>query len=277
MLRAVRDSRFFPFALVLVLLVAACSSSSETASSPTPVATSSPTPPKASPTATVVNDCTIEPKAQCPGAQLSLVSLMGQDLSGANLEGADLSTSDLRKVDFTGANLIDATVSESDLTDADLTGADLTGAKLKNANLTRTDFTGATVSTGQLASAYMCGTIMPNGGKNNSGCTVPTQSPASSGSPTPSGPTITSFVAPDGSPPCPASPPDATVEVRIRYKTTGANSVSFTADGEAVSGVFDTSGAANLTFSCDKPSHRYTMTASGNGGKVKQSATVYRT
>lgn len=277
MLARVKRNRIILVA-VLALLAASCNGSEE-AAAPSPSLAPSPTvAPPASPSGTVVGDCKIEPKTQCPGAYLSLVSLAGMDLSGANLEGADLSKSDLRKVELTGANLAKADIRDSDLTDATLVGADLVGAKLKHANLTRADFTGATVAIGQLSSAYLCNTVMPNGTKNDSGCEIPTASPTQSASPQ-AGPTITSFIAPEGAPPCPASPPDASVTVKIRYKTTGADTVTFLIDGEdpgAQAGL-KTSGSASLDFTCDKPSHRYTLIADGDGKKVKQTATVYRT
>lgn len=279
MLAPVRTFRIAFIVALAVIAMAACSSGSDSATSTvTPSVAPSVEPGSPSPTATVVNDCTIEPDAQCPGAYLSLVSLQGMDLSGANLEGADLHASDLRRTDLTGANLTDADITDSDLSDATLVGADLTGAKLRHANLTGTDFTGAEVSTRQLGSAYLCDTVMPDGGKNDSGCKIPTEAPSSGVSPSPSGPVITSFIAPEGAPPCPSSPPDASVTVKIKYKTTGAQNVSWLLDGVSVNGTFKASGGtAELDFSCDKPSHKYTLIASDGGKKVKESATVYRT
>lgn len=281
MLASVSSSRSLPVLVALTLLLAACSGSSDTATSPTPVEPSEPTATApTSPPPNLVNDCVIEPEARCPGATLTMVSLAGEDLSGANLEGANLHASDLREVDLTGANLTDTDIGDSDLTEAKLVGADLTGAKLKDANLSRTDFTGATVSNGQLMAAYLCGTIMPNGSKNNSGCKVPTDTPSASTSASPGagGPTITSFLPPDGSPPCPSSPPDAQVTVKIRYKVTGANEVDFLIDSVSTGDYYKpTGGTAELDFTCDKPSHRFTIIATGDGKKTKQVATVYRT
>lgn len=266
---------------VLVVALGACSQDDAQAPVyiPPPPQASSPAGTGSEDAAVVVGDCTIEPDTSCPGAYLSMVTLAGQDLSGADLSGADLSKSDLRKLDLTGADLTDADITNSDLTEAIVVGADLTGVRLRHANLSRTDFTGATVTTGQLSTAYLCDTIMPNGSKNSSGCDVATQTdqPDPSESPAPTGPQVVSFVAPDGAPPCPSSPPDATVTVKIKYKTSGADSVSFSTDGGEPVVQPKTSGSVSLEFSCNESSHRYTMIAEGDGGKVKKTVTVYRT
>lgn len=286
MLRRVNTNRVSIVLVVSVAaLVAACSGGTDSAApsvtpvSAPPVVSSTPSPGTGG---TVVGECTIAPDTQCSGAYLSMVSLAGMDLSGANLSGANMRKSDLRQLDLTGADLTDADIRDSDLTEATLVGADLTGARLRHANLSRADFTGATVTTGQLGSAYLCETVMPNGAKNSSGCEMPTStpSPSTTASPTPTGPTITSFIAPEGSPPCPSSPPDASVTVKIRYQTIGATTVNFLIDGEdqgMSAGYKAKGGTAELPFSCSKSSHRYTIIASGNGSKAKQTATVYRT
>lgn len=64
----------------------------------------------------VINGCTLKPKADCPGVDLSQADLRGIVLSGANLRGAKL----------TRANLYNATLKGADLSGADLRGATLT-------------------------------------------------------------------------------------------------------------------------------------------------------
>ena len=66
----------------------------------------------------------------CPGCDLSGVSLEDIDLSGANLKGADLSNAVLRHT-----QLIRADLEGADLSGARLLGIDLTGANLRAANL----------------------------------------------------------------------------------------------------------------------------------------------
>ena len=83
--------------------------------------------------------------ADLTNANLALLVLERVDLSGAILTGADLSLTYLK----------DANLSEADLTDANLTDANLIDANATNAN-----FEGA----------ILCGTIMPGGQLENSGC-----------------------------------------------------------------------------------------------------------
>src|SRR6266699_834650 len=69
---------------------------------------------------------------------LSRVTLIRADLSGAGLSGAMLSKADLRKANLTGVILIRA-----DLSFANLRGADLSFANLSKANLSKADLTAA--------------------------------------------------------------------------------------------------------------------------------------
>jgi hypothetical protein len=231
----------------------------------------------------MVGDCAIEPQTQCPGANLNLVSLRGMDLSGANLSGASITASDLVRTDLTGANLTDANLSDSDLTRAKLVGADLTGAVLKHANLALTDLTGATLRTAQLTNARLCGTILPDGTKDDTGCIFSPSPPASpsTSSPTlpppPNNAVITKFVVPDSAV-CPSSPPDAVVTVKIQFATQNATSVEFLIDGVApgAGAGYGTKGTATLDFSCKEPQHKYAIVASGEGKPAKQSAVVFR-
>lgn len=268
--------------MLLVVLAAACGSSTPVGSPvvfPTGAATSA----VASPSVMVVADCTIEPDTVCPGAQLTLVSLRGADLHGANMQTTNFRGSDLRDVNFTGAVLIQADFGDADMSRSTLVGADLTQAKLKHANLTGADLTGATLKVSQLSTARLCKTTMPNGTESSTSCASPTPSPSPGGgaSPSPSTevtidvwqPKVSSVV-------CPSSPANAEESVAIKYATTNAGSVSFLIDGEdpgMEAGYNANGGTAKLAFVCDKSSHRYTIIATGEEGKVaKQAVTVYR-
>ena len=76
--------------------------------------------------------------ADLTGADLRGAYLMGADLMGAYLMGADLTGADLRGAYLMGADLMGA-----DLRGAYLTGADLMGADLRGADLTGAYLTGA--------------------------------------------------------------------------------------------------------------------------------------
>lgn len=77
----------------------------------------------------------------CPGCNLTNISLEGASIPGANLPGADLSGSNFSKVNLRRANLKGATMERTNLADADLAGADLAGANLEGANLTGANLT----------------------------------------------------------------------------------------------------------------------------------------
>ena len=98
--------------------------------------------------------------ANLTGADLSGLSLIQVDLTGAvlrnaNLTHADLTQATLNGADLSGANLTDATMiqvtaKQAKMVGANLSGvnlgqADLTGADLSKANLSGTDFTQATL------------------------------------------------------------------------------------------------------------------------------------
>lgn len=263
--------------LAVVALLFACTKS-EPQASPVVVPTS-PIPTSVSPSVMMVGDCEIVPQTDCPDAELTLVSLQGADLHGANLSGANLHASNLRRVDFTGADLTRTDITDSDLTKAKLVGADLAGASLKDANLTGTNLTGATLKLSQLNNTRLCGTILPDGTKDDTSCAEPSVSPSSSVSPA-AGVVITKFAAPSAVV-CPSSPPTAVVTAKIHYATTGATSVGFMIDGEspgAGAGYDPKRGVASLDFPCNRSSHRYTIVASADTGKpVKESTIVYRT
>lgn len=260
-----------------VLLLAACSNTQPSASPPPPTASGSPGSP--SPTVTMVGDCAIEPQTQCPGAQLTLVSIKGEDLHGANLAEANLHASDLRRVDFTAADLSRADLSDADLSGATLIGADLTGARLKHANLTSADLTGAQVRIAQLNSARLCDTKMPDGSKNDTSCEVPSPSPSpvptASTSPTPSTPTIVNFYAP---PSVTCSTTDTAVDFNVHWATKNADSVTILYDGGTGDGAegLTAKGSTTLSFACDVASHKLTLVASGGGKDIKATAIVNR-
>lgn len=90
------------------------------------------------------------PDCDLSGADLSLANLAGADLEDANLDNADLSGADLSSANLMGSSLIGA-----NLISTDFTGADLTGANLSRAFIRATRF---------------CGTVMPDGRRDDSGC-----------------------------------------------------------------------------------------------------------
>ena len=67
------------------------------------------------------------------------IYLAGADLSGANLLGVDLSRTILSGTNLSKANLMGADLSETSLLEADLSGANLFGVNLSKANLMGTD------------------------------------------------------------------------------------------------------------------------------------------
>jgi len=97
------------------------------------------------------------------GAEESIVSIHGADLSGADLRGISLGNTilqqtnlrganlahawlkgtNLRRTDLRGANLIDAVLHSADLRDARLDGAIFSSADLRRANLSRARLAGA--------------------------------------------------------------------------------------------------------------------------------------
>ena len=84
--------------------------------------------------------------ANLSGAILSGANLSGAILSGANLSGANLLGVNLSDADLLGADLLDASLSGAVLLGADLSGADLSGANLSSANLSSADLLDADLS-----------------------------------------------------------------------------------------------------------------------------------
>lgn len=78
-------------------------------------------------------------RADLRNTDLSLKTLRGYNLDGANLEGACLCYSNLYGATLTDANLKGADLSYANLATADLNRADLRGAKIIDANLRRAD------------------------------------------------------------------------------------------------------------------------------------------
>ncbi|MBM3543532.1 MAG: pentapeptide repeat-containing protein, partial [Alphaproteobacteria bacterium] len=128
------------------------------------------------------------------GADLSGRDMRGADLQNAqlgeaNLSGADLSTlamekrtqpSNLESANLRGANLSNANLAKAAaarvyLREANLTGADLSGADLSHANLQDANLAKAMLDGTRLGGAKFCGTIMPDGSTNDSGCQPPSQ------------------------------------------------------------------------------------------------------
>ena len=66
---------------------------------------------------------------------IRIATVVGADLSYADLRGADLRGADLSDADLSGADLSDADLSYADLRGADLSDADLSYANLRGANL----------------------------------------------------------------------------------------------------------------------------------------------
>ena len=91
------------------------------------------------------------------GANLSGANLSGADLIGANLRGADLSGANLRGADLSGANLRGANLRGADLSRAGLRGADWTGANLSWANLSEVNLSGADLIGASLSGANLSG------------------------------------------------------------------------------------------------------------------------
>jgi uncharacterized protein YjbI with pentapeptide repeats len=94
-------------------------------------------------------------------ADLRGADLNGADLSGADLESAKLTSANLWLADLRGASLISTDLSDADLSGADLNGAKLTGAHLAGASLRDADLSGADLSrttlTGDLYDAILAG------------------------------------------------------------------------------------------------------------------------
>ncbi len=121
----------------------------------------------------VINGCVIQSFMECPGADLRGADLHGLDLldahlSGANLEYANVSGAKLRFADLTDAKLLRANLSGTDFRAADFHRANLAYADFHGANLDHADLSDAR-GFGP-AGAKLCGTVMPNGRTDDTGC-----------------------------------------------------------------------------------------------------------
>ena len=123
--------------------------------------------------ALVIDGCTIEPSAQCPGVNLENAQLyeieygfmVPTDLSYANLSGSNLSNANALSVDFSNANLSSVNLSYAFLQnavffDADLSYTELQGAGFQNAILTNafmfnTNIGSANFQNANLQGAYL--------------------------------------------------------------------------------------------------------------------------
>jgi uncharacterized protein YjbI with pentapeptide repeats len=99
-------------------------------------------------------------KAELITANLCQTDLRNVDLSKSNLAGADLSKSILKDADLNEANLLQANLNGTDLTKANLTRAslnraNLVGANLSNANLYQADLSQANLSQTNLVRASL--------------------------------------------------------------------------------------------------------------------------
>lgn len=108
--------------------------------------------------APIINGCTIERVARCPGVDLSGVDLSRADLSAADLSGANLSRTNLsyallKYARLSRANLTGATLRYADLNAADLDGAILAGANLSFAMMAVANLTGANLAGANLVAA----------------------------------------------------------------------------------------------------------------------------
>ncbi|HEY3905826.1 MAG TPA: pentapeptide repeat-containing protein [Streptosporangiaceae bacterium] len=102
-----------------------------------------------------------------------------QNLQCANLTGADLSGLSLIQVDFTGAVLKNANLSHADLTQATLNGADLSGANLTDATMIQVTakqakMVGANLSGVDLSQADLTGADLSKANLSGTGFTQAT-------------------------------------------------------------------------------------------------------
>jgi uncharacterized protein YjbI with pentapeptide repeats len=91
-----------------------------------------------------------------------LLEVPGDSLVGANLSGADLRRADMREANLSGADLRRADMREADLSwanlgAADLRWADLSGADLRRANLSLADLSWANLRSADLRWADLSG------------------------------------------------------------------------------------------------------------------------
>ncbi len=89
---------------------------------------------------------------------------------GCDLRGVNLSANDLQDADFSHADLANADLSGANLRGADLSGSSMIGANLISTDLTDADLTGANLSRAFIRATRFCGTTMPDGRVDDSGC-----------------------------------------------------------------------------------------------------------
>lgn len=143
----------------------------------------------------VVHKWTFEHHGDLRRAKFARAKLHGADLRGArlnkaNFRGVVLRHAQLQDASLVGANFSptrprgrvmraaaacdpncqNANLSGANLTDANLTKTTLTKANLFDANLTGANLTGANLNGAYLNGTVFCGTKMPDGSINNSGC-----------------------------------------------------------------------------------------------------------
>jgi uncharacterized protein YjbI with pentapeptide repeats len=93
--------------------------------------------------------------ADLSGANLSKAKLRGASLAGADLERANLTSAKLSRADLSDANLSDAKLIRAYLSVANLSRANLSGADLSDAGLAGADLNGANLSKAKLRGAYL--------------------------------------------------------------------------------------------------------------------------
>lgn len=102
----------------------------------------------------------------CIGCDFTKADLRWANVYAAELGGApNMVDANMERADFSGANLFGA-----NLEGANLRGANFSGANLSWASLIAADFTGAELGGAKLTGAVFCGTIMPDGTRNNKNC-----------------------------------------------------------------------------------------------------------
>ena len=98
------------------------------------------------------------------GADLSWANLSGASLHNANLSGADFRMADLWGANFRNTNFREANLSGANLYNANLSNADLSCANLRGASLHGVDLSWASFSKADFDKAkYNEGTILPDG------------------------------------------------------------------------------------------------------------------
>lgn len=235
---------------------------------------------------TTVGDCVFAPGAQCQDADLSGVSLNGDDAQGGNFTGADFSDAELE-----GVNL-----SRTDLTSVTFEGATLDNVDLSSANLTEATLEGATLTGVNLDGTVLCMTIRTDGTTDDTGCPfsgtttmestttegTTTESTTTDGTTTDSGtttsaggaPTIDSFDVPSTAG---CEEGEEQKNVGVEWEASDATGVELAVDGEApgAQAGLEASGSADVTVPCDGEDHEISLTAFNSAGETAtESATI---